>query len=120
MCGNDSLAGQAVRYYSEKRRAGRIPIVGQDADLDACQRIVEGTQTMTVYKSIDVLAKKAAEAAVSLAKGYTVSQSTMIENGRYSVPCVNIPPIMVTKSNIDSVIIDGGFHLREDVYLKER
>ncbi|MCR5748565.1 MAG: substrate-binding domain-containing protein, partial [Lachnospiraceae bacterium] len=48
MCGNDSLAGQAVRYYSEKRRAGRIPIVGQDADLDACQRIVEGTQTMTV------------------------------------------------------------------------
>ena len=120
MCGNDSLAGQAVRYYSEKRRAGRIPIVGQDADLDACQRVVEGTQTMTVYKSIDVLAKRAAEAAVSLAKGYSISQSTVIENGRYSVPCINIPPIMVTKSNIDSVIIDGGFHLREDVYLKER
>ena len=27
MCGNDSLAGQAVKYYSEKRRAGKIPIV---------------------------------------------------------------------------------------------
>ena len=120
MCGNDSLAGQAVRYYSEKRRAGRIPIVGQDADLDACQRVVDGTQTMTVYKSIDVLAKKAAESAVSLAKGNSVAGTTQIENGRYNVPCVNIAPIMVTKDNMDTVIIDGGFHLREDVYLKEK
>ncbi|MCR5746940.1 MAG: substrate-binding domain-containing protein, partial [Lachnospiraceae bacterium] len=119
-CGNDSLAGQAVRYYSEKRRAGRIPIVGQDADLDACQRIVEGTQTMTVYKNIEQLAKKAAEAAVSLAKGNNVADTDLIENGKYQVPYLSISPIMVTKDNIDSVIIDGGFHLREDVYLKER
>ena len=120
MCGNDSLAGQAVRYYAEKRRAGRIPIVGQDADLDACQRVVEGTQTMTVYKSIEQLAKKAAESAVSLAKGNTVADAVMIENGKYQVPYLSIPPIMVTKENMDSVIIDSGFHLREDVYLKER
>lgn len=120
MCGNDSLAGQAVKYYSEKRRAGRIPIVGQDADLDACQRIVEGTQTMTVYKSIEQLAKKAAESAVSLANGNSVAGVTLMENGEYEVPYLNIPPVMVTKENIDSVIIDSGFHLREDVYLKEQ
>ncbi len=120
MCGNDSLAGQAVRYYSEKRRAGKIPIVGQDADLDACQRIVEGTQTMTVYKSIEQLAKKAAESAVSLAKGNSVAGVDTMENGSYEIPCLSIAPIMVTKDNIDSVIIDSGFHLREDVYLKER
>lgn len=120
MCGNDSLAGQAVRYYSEKRRAGKIPIVGQDADLDACQRIVEGTQTMTVYKSIEQLAQKAAESAVSLAKGNNVVGVTVMKNGEYDVPYVSIMPIMVTKDNIDSVIIDSGFHLREDVYLKER
>lgn len=120
MCGNDSLAGQAVRYYSEKRRAGRIPIVGQDADLDACQRIVEGTQTMTVYKSIEQLAKKAAESAVSLAKGNSVADVSEMKNGKYTVPFVSISPIMVTKDNMDSVIINGGFHLREDVYLKER
>ncbi len=120
MCGNDSLAGQAVRYYAEKRRAGTLPIVGQDADLDACQRVVEGTQTMTVYKPIERLAKTAAECAISLAKGHGIQSSEVIRNGSYKIPYVNIPPVMVTKDNIDSVIIDSGFHLREDVYRKER
>jgi len=120
MCGNDSLAGQAVRYYAERRRAGRIPIVGQDADLDACQRVVEGTQTMTVYKGIDKLAKQAAEASVALAKGNSVTGAVEIDNGGYKVPYLSIAPVMVTKENMDSIIIDGGFHMREDVYLKER
>ena len=48
MCGNDDLATQVVRALAEKRKAGSILVVGQDADLAACQRIVEGTQVMTV------------------------------------------------------------------------
>ena len=118
MCGNDSLAGQAVTYLSEQRKAGQIAVVGQDADLDACQRIVEGTQTMTVYKPIEKLAKKAAECAVALANGTKITDAAVISDGRYTVPYVSIEPVEVDKSNIDSIIIDSGFHLREDVYLK--
>ena len=118
MCGNDSLAGQAVKYLSEQRKAGKIAVVGQDADLDACQRIVEGTQTMTVYKPIEKLAKKAAECAVSLAQGKTISGTTSINDGKNEVPYVSIEPTAVDKDNMDSVIIGSGFHLREDVYLK--
>ncbi|MBR5376110.1 MAG: substrate-binding domain-containing protein [Lachnospiraceae bacterium] len=117
MCGNDSLAGQAVRYYSVKRKAGKVAVVGQDADLDACQRVVEGTQTMTVYKPIEKLAKKAAECAVKLASGEKIDTEDSIEDGRYDVPYVKIDPIAVTKDNMDEEIIDSGFHLREDVYL---
>ena len=50
MCGNDDLASQAVKVLSENRLAGKVAVVAQDADLAACQRIVEGTQEMTVYK----------------------------------------------------------------------
>ena len=56
MCGNDDLATQAVRALAENRMAGEILVVGQDADLAACQRIVEGTQVMTVYKPVEKLA----------------------------------------------------------------
>ena len=118
MCGNDSLAGQAVRYYSEKRKAGDVIIVGQDADLDACQRIVEGTQAMTVYKPIERLARRAAQCAIDLARGNAIDADT-INDGENEVPYVNIEPVMVNRDNIDSVIIDSGFHLREDVYLRE-
>ncbi len=117
LCGNDNLASQAVRALSENRLAGKIVVTGQDADLAACQRIVEGTQTMTVYKPVDKLAKSAAEYAVKLAKNEELEALVTINDGKYDVPYVKLEPIAVTKDNIDKVIIDGGFHLKEDVYL---
>lgn len=117
MCGNDSLAGQAVRYLSERRLAGTIPVVGQDADLDACQRIVEGVQLMTVYKPVENLAKSAAEYAVMLAKSEDINTTDSINDNKYEVPYIKLEPIAVTAQNMDEVIIESGFHLKEDVYL---
>ncbi|NBH83183.1 sugar ABC transporter substrate-binding protein [bacterium C-53] len=121
MCGNDCLASQAIRALSERRLAGKVIVVGQDADLDACQRIVEGTQNMTVYKPIERLAKQAAQCAVALAEGREPVQEEgirleTIEDGMQVIPYVKIAPERVTKDNIDTLIIGSGFHLREDVY----
>ncbi len=121
MCGNDDLASRTVYALSEKRMAGSKLVVGQDADLEACQRIVEGTQLMTVYKPIEKLAQKAAECAVKMAKGEELTDSEytvgVMNDGSYDVPCLKIEPISVTADNIDEVIIKSGFHLKEDVYL---
>ncbi len=119
MCGNDDLASKVVHALAEKRLAGNILVVGQDADLEACQRIVEGTQVMTAYKPVEKLAKRAAECAVALAKGEEITGDdvTMLENGDYQVPYVGLEPISVTEENINEVIINSGFHLKEDVYL---
>lgn len=117
LCGNDNLASHAVRALSENRMAGKVIVTGQDADLVACQRIVEGTQTMTVYKPVDKLAKAAAEYAVKLAKGEEIVATATINDGSYEVPYIKLEPIAVTKDNLDDVIIDGGFQQREDVYL---
>lgn len=116
-CGNDNLATEAVRALSENRMAGKVIVTGQDAELAACQRIVEGTQTMTVYKPVDKLAKAAAEYGVKLANGEKISVSSTINDGTYEVPFVKLKPIAVTKDNMDEVIIDGGFQKREEVYL---
>lgn len=116
-CGNDNLATEAVRALSENRMAGKVIVTGQDAELVACQRIVEGMQTMTVYKPVDKLAKAAAEYAVKLAKDEEIDVSATIDDGSKEVPYVKLEPIAVTKDNIDEVIIDGGFQDREEVYL---
>lgn len=123
MCGNDGLAGYVIRSLSERQLAGDVVVVGQDADLEACQRIVEGTQTMTVYKPINDLAKEAAECTVKLARGeqivgnvLDVSDVKENENGQ-EVPYYGLEPVAVTVENMDSVIIGSGFHSREEVYL---
>ncbi|SEV92484.1 substrate-binding domain-containing protein [[Clostridium] fimetarium] len=117
MFGNDDLATQGIRALSEKRLIGRIKVVGQDADLVACQRIVEGTQLMTVFKPVDKLAKEAAEYAIKLASGESLENTSTINDGTYNVPYIALEPIAVKKDNIGAVIIDSGFHLKEDVYL---
>ena len=116
-CGNDDLASQAFLALSEHRLVSTVQLVGQDADLAACQRIVEGTQLMTVYKPVEKLAKEAAEIVVQLARGEKPQFTDTIYDGTYDVPYQKLMPIMVTRENIDEVIIDGGFHRREQVYL---
>ncbi|MEN6634567.1 MAG: substrate-binding domain-containing protein [Clostridiaceae bacterium] len=116
-CGNDDLASQAFLALSEHRLASTVKLVGQDADLAACQRIVEGTQLMTVYKPVEKLAKEAAEIVVKMVRGEMPTTTDTIDDGTYTVPYKKLVPIMVTRDNIDEVIIDGGFHRREQVYL---
>ncbi|WP_029323531.1 sugar ABC transporter substrate-binding protein [Butyrivibrio sp. AE3004] len=121
MCGNDDLASRVVTALSEKRLAGKIMVVGQDADLEACQRIVEGTQLMTVYKPIEKLAQRAAECAVKMAKGEEIeagdNELTTIDVEGHEIPYLKINPVSVTAENMDDVIIKSGFHIKEDVYL---
>ena len=117
MCGNDALAGEAIHALAERGYAGMILVTGQDGDLEACQRVVEGTQLVTVYKPVEKLARLAAECAVRLANGQQFEFSEIFFDGAKDIPYIAIEPSAVTKENLDEVIIDSGFHLREEVYM---
>ncbi|MGH4117518.1 sugar ABC transporter substrate-binding protein [Clostridium sp.] len=118
IAGNDSLAEGAIEALSEHRLTDKVIVIGQDADLGACQRIVEGTQFMTIYKPIEKLAEKAVEMAVKLVERKPLNTSETIYNGKYMVPYYVLEPIAVKKNNIDITIIRDGFHLKDDVYRK--
>lgn len=117
IAGNDTLASAAIHVLTEKRLVGSVTVVGHDADLDGCQRVVEGTQYATIYKPIDLEATKGAEFAVTLAKGGLVQANDTINDGRYNVPFYKIEPILVTKDNMMDTIIKDQFHRMEDVYM---
>jgi len=113
---NDATAGGVIQALSEQQLAGKIPVSGQDAELAGAQRIVEGTQTMTVYKPIEKLAETAADLAVKMAKGEAIYADKTVNNRKIDVPSILLEPIAVDQSNIDATIIADGFHKREDVY----
>lgn len=116
---NDGTAGGAVQALLEPGLAGKVPVSGQDADLAACQRIAEGTQTVTIFKDVRILARTAMEAAAELAKG----KRPAAINGKYrneergvEQDAILLDVVAVTRDNLYEVIVQGGFHSLEDVY----
>jgi len=113
---NDGTAGGAVSALEAAGLAGKVLVTGMDAQKDAVQRVVKGTQTMTVYKPIQPLAFGAVDAAIKLARKEPVSAPDKINNGKKDVPSILIEPIVVDKSNVDSTLIKDGYFTREDIY----
>ncbi|HHW22615.1 MAG TPA: sugar ABC transporter substrate-binding protein [Clostridiaceae bacterium] len=116
IAGNDSLAWGAIDAISVARLTGKIKVVGHDADLAACQRIVEGTQVSTVYKPIKKLVEETLNCCKILLEGKKISDQNVINDGTYDIPYVMIDVILVNRDNIDETVIKDGFHLKEDVY----
>ncbi|MFA9397040.1 MAG: substrate-binding domain-containing protein [Clostridiaceae bacterium] len=115
--GDDRLAEAAIQALSERRLAGEVFVVGQDAELAACQRIVEGFQLMTIYKPIKVLAQEAADIAVNMAKGEKFLANSEIYDGKYYIPFQIEEPIPVYKDNMLDVIVDDNFHRIDQIYM---
>lgn len=112
---NDGTAGGAVSAIPP-HLVGKILVTGQDAALDAVMRIVQGQQTMTIYKPIQPLAFAAVDAAVKLARKEPVDAKDKINNGKIDVPALLFEPMILDKNNVMQTVIKDGYHKMEDVY----
>ena len=112
---NDGTAGGAISALEAVGLAGKVVVTGQDAQKDAMQRIVKGTQTMTIWKPIEPLAYGAVDAAVKLARKEPVQTTEKVNNGKIDVPAILLEPEVVDKTNVDDTI-KAGYHKREDLY----
>jgi D-xylose transport system substrate-binding protein len=112
---NDGTAGGAIQALEEHKLAGKVLVSGQDADLAAIIRILDGTQTMTVYKPLGSQATLAAEAAVAWAKGEAVKTTAAVSVGNKTIPATLLVPVTVTKDNIKQTVIKDGFQNLETI-----
>lgn len=114
---NDGTAGGAIEALAAQQLAGKVPITGQDAELAAAQRIVKGTQSMTVFKDTRMLGKAAIKAAIDMVKGNKVdTKGKKVNNNKIDVPSLLLTPHEITKDNIDKMLIESGYLKKEDVY----
>jgi D-xylose transport system substrate-binding protein len=113
---NDGTAGGAI---AAMKGAGidpsTRPVTGQDAELAAVQRILDGEQYMTVYKAIKPEAEQAAELAVNLVNGDRAAADALakdkVNNDQKDVPSIILTPVAVTKANaketVGKMVADG-------------
>ncbi|MCX5214789.1 substrate-binding domain-containing protein [Kitasatospora sp. NBC_00240] len=91
-----------------------VPLTGQDAQLDAVQRILVNTQTMSIYKPYKPEAEAAAAMAVALAQGKGVptasATATSTSGSGHKVPSVLITPIVLVKANIKDTVVKDGLY----------
>lgn len=121
---NDGTAGGAIQALEAQGLAGQVPIAGQDADIAACQRIVEGLQTGTVYKPTPKLNNVIIDMAIALANGEDVKTVVTedrgawgkTDNGFKEVDSYFIDVVAVDIDNMMETVIADGFHTMEEVY----
>ncbi|MFI9271456.1 sugar ABC transporter substrate-binding protein [Kitasatospora sp. NPDC052896] len=108
---NDGLATGVLAALKAANIKPLPPVTGQDADLAAVQRIVRGEQYVTVYKSFASEANAAAEMAVALGRGQSLSgiaTTTVANDTRNDIPAVLGTPVPVTLGTIRSAVVDNG------------
>lgn len=112
LCANDGIAGGAIQALESAGLAGSTVVGGQDSEVAAAQRIVAGTQSMTLYKDSYELAMAAVEAAGKLAKGENVEVTGDYEG----IPMLTVAPTTVDADNLDNILIGSGYMAEEEVY----
>lgn len=115
---NDGTAGGVVQALKGRNLNGKVLVTGQDGELAACQRIVAGDQTMTVWKPDNELSRLVIDACLKIVNGQEPDINGSINNGVKDVPAVLVDPVPVGKDNMDSTIIAAGYYPKEDVYSK--
>ena len=112
---NDGTARGAVQALKGQNLAGKVLVSGQDADLASLKLIVEGEQTMTIYKPIQPLASGAVDAAIKLARGEKVETAETLDNGFKKVPAILLEPVAVDRTNLVSTIVKDGYHTLAEI-----
>ena len=110
---NDGLGGAVISVLDRNGQAGKIFVTGQDATDEGLQRVLLGTQCVTVYKAVKKEAEAAAALMVALANGDTAAADALAtgktadSTSGKDVPSVLLTPQQIFPDNVKDVIADG-------------
>lgn len=118
LASNDDLAGGVVQALTPQHLAGKVAITGQDASVPGLHRILQGLQSMTVYKPIVKEAQATADLVSAIIKGTSTSS---LVNGNIktqdgaAIPSVLETPISVDKNNIASTVLADQYVTKDQI-----
>jgi ABC-type sugar transport system ATPase subunit len=107
---NDGTARAIGDVFAADQDVRSYVITGQDAEEPSIKYIMDGKQSMTVFKDVRALVQTAANAAIALLSGQAPATSGTYHNGMIDVPILECPVVSVDKANVKAVLIDSGYH----------
>lgn len=121
---NDGMAGAVIEALKDAGATTMPPVTGQDANLDAVQRIVAGEQFMTVYKPFRQEATNAARMAVYKVQERDIefdalTQDSVDSGSAKGIPSHLVPVVAVTNANIEETVVRDGVYTVKQICTAE-
>ena len=107
---NDGTSRSIADVFATDKDVTSYVISGQDAEKASIQYIIDGKQSMTVFKDTRVLAADSVAMALDILGGNTPATDTTYNNEVKDVPAKQTNVTVVTQDNVKSVLIDSGYY----------
>ena len=107
---NDGTSRSIADVFATDKDVTSYVISGQDAEKASIQYIIDGKQSMTVFKDTRVLAADSVAMALDILGGNTPATDTTYNNEAKDVPAKQTNVTVVTQDNVKSVLIDSGYY----------
>lgn len=111
---NDGTARSIADVFAADKDVSSYVITGQDSEKASVQYVIDGKQSMTVFKDTRTLAADSVEMAMSILNGETPKTDTTYNNGVKDVPAKQTDIVVVTKSNVKEALIDSEYYDASD------
>jgi len=111
---NDGTARSIADTFAADKDVKSYYVTGQDAEKASVQYVIDGKQSMTVFKDVRTLVKDAITTAVAFLKGETPTAPGKENNGKIDVPATESEVVTVTKENVKAALIDSGYYTASD------
>ncbi|MFC4598707.1 sugar ABC transporter substrate-binding protein [Cohnella hongkongensis] len=111
---NDGTSRSIADVFASDSAVTSYVVTGQDADKASVQYIIDGKQSMTVFKDVRTLVKDAMAMAVAILEGETPETTGSYHNGRIDVKAKQTDVIVVEQSNVKKELIDSAYYQAGD------
>ncbi len=111
---NDGTARAIADAFAADKDVTSYVVTGQDAEKASVQYIIDGKQSMTVFKDVRTLVQDAINAAVALLQDKAPNSKGSYNNGKADIPAIQSPVVTVDKANVKSALIDSGYYNASD------
>ncbi len=120
MCSNDSTAlgvTNALEANYEGTHSNWPVITGQDCDIANTINMIEGKQSMSVFKDTRTLAAKTVEMVDAIMKGgkAPINDEKTYDNGKGIVPSYLCEPVVCTVDNYKETLIDSQYYTEDQL-----
>ncbi|MDR7074339.1 sugar ABC transporter substrate-binding protein [Fictibacillus barbaricus] len=111
---NDGTARSIADVFGSDSAVTSYLVTGQDAEKASIQYVIDGKQSMTVFKDVRTLVKDAMGMAVDILDDKKPETTGSYDNGKVKVKAKQTNVIVVDKENVQKELIDSKYYKADE------